>query len=348
MVSIKLVLVIFFAIAIAGTIGFFLIKNTFAPMEISKTELSNGTSILLKEKETVKFNLDNEEHKMTIDSSSENYINVTIQSEIIKARINVGQTRRFDLNNDSEEDFLVRLNNVTDGKADLYIKKFVICFENWTCDNWTACINSNQTRECIDISNCGTEEIKPKEIQKCFPSCSAQSGILCGGTEICNGTAVDASDGNCCVGICETKPPEDCGTNINCLISSSQNCNIAILNHSVESNNGTWIQTIVYYYKIRGFENEKCKLYQEIIEISGSFTESEEQALISSGKTQEEVDLLEMDVNDMLGNELIGKSGICRFSTYSLDEYLTAVKDENYELTAEDIENYGCTGDLYA
>ena len=42
------------------------------------------------------------------------------------------------------------------------------CQENWTCTDWTDCINETQTRICTDLSECLTEENKPIEIQKCI------------------------------------------------------------------------------------------------------------------------------------------------------------------------------------
>lgn len=41
------------------------------------------------------------------------------------------------------------------------------CQENWTCSNWSACINGTQTRTCEDLNQCGTNESKPTETQSC-------------------------------------------------------------------------------------------------------------------------------------------------------------------------------------
>ncbi|MBI5149010.1 fibronectin type III domain-containing protein [Candidatus Pacearchaeota archaeon] len=41
------------------------------------------------------------------------------------------------------------------------------CIENWTCTQWSACINKTQTRTCTDLSNCGTTNNKPTETRRC-------------------------------------------------------------------------------------------------------------------------------------------------------------------------------------
>ena len=41
------------------------------------------------------------------------------------------------------------------------------CAENWTCGDWSICINGQETRTCTDSNNCGTTKNKPAEIQDC-------------------------------------------------------------------------------------------------------------------------------------------------------------------------------------
>jgi hypothetical protein len=41
------------------------------------------------------------------------------------------------------------------------------CTENWTCTDWSGCINGTQTRTCVDENNCGTVVDKPVESQDC-------------------------------------------------------------------------------------------------------------------------------------------------------------------------------------
>lgn len=41
------------------------------------------------------------------------------------------------------------------------------CTPNWSCGNWSACTNSNQTRSCSDQNSCGINTNKPDESQSC-------------------------------------------------------------------------------------------------------------------------------------------------------------------------------------
>jgi len=53
----------------------------------------------------------------------------------------------------------------------------LVCFENWTCSSWTNCTNSQQTRTCTDVNNCGTTANKPVVAQACTSSCT--QGWVC-------------------------------------------------------------------------------------------------------------------------------------------------------------------------
>jgi len=44
---------------------------------------------------------------------------------------------------------------------------FIVCNENWNCTDWTTCSNSQQTKTCADINNCGTTYNKPSVSQTC-------------------------------------------------------------------------------------------------------------------------------------------------------------------------------------
>lgn len=349
MVSIKLILALAIGvviIAISIVIFFFFRGGVGRSAYISESELFNGTSVVMSEKQMIKFDLKEEKHNLIVDAILNTSINITLQSTIIKTRINVGQTRRFDLDDDEKEDLSIMLNNITEGKANLSFKK--ICFENWTCGNWTGCINHNQTRICTDSGNCGAEENKPEDTQECFPTCSSQNGTLCSEAQTCNGNTTGASDGTCCIGKCKTKPIViiDCGTNIDCLIDASKTCSIANLTHTLSSANATWEQTKVDYYKIKEFEDEKCKLYKEILSVTGQFTSSKRQSLEGEGKTAGEIEMLEEGIENSIANDLVGNAGSCRFSVYALEERLTELKKGNPLITTEELETYECTGEF--
>ncbi len=71
------------------------------------------------------------------------------------------------------------------------------CIEDWRCTDWSTCIEAEQTRECTDISNCGTKLSKPAEIQSCTVDLCA--GVTC--PDKCEGTTL-MKEGTCVDGQC--------------------------------------------------------------------------------------------------------------------------------------------------
>ena len=52
---------------------------------------------------------------------------------------------------------------------DLCNKTEPSCMKNWQCENWSVCSpTGTQTRECIDLNNCGGTKNKLSEIQSCI------------------------------------------------------------------------------------------------------------------------------------------------------------------------------------
>lgn len=337
-------------ILIIGCIVFFLMKggtDNFSSITISTKDIVNGTYVILDENTTMKFNVNEEEHQMKIDLLNENSVNITISSEIISEIINVGETKRFDLDNDTIFDLGVVLHNITEGKVNFFVKKISEqCVENWNCSEWTECDEGNQIRVCNEVNKCGASEEKPVETQVCvvIPPCAELGGVICDTTtETCAGNiTANSSDEGCCLGECKIKSLEviNCGEDIDCLISASESCNPSNLTYSSTLTNSTWTQTANSYYKIRGLEDDKCKLYKEILGNEGSFTDAGKQSLISEGKTEEEIDVLEEEIS----NSIKGETGMCRFSVYNLKERLTELKEGNTFITTGELESYECSG----
>jgi hypothetical protein len=308
--------VILVIIAVIAVIFFF--PKGSSPHEIiSEEQLSNAPDFLIKEQGNAKFILNNKTYQINIDVIYNKSINLTILNTTIITKITIGQIRDFDLEEDGIKDITIKLNNISDKKANLSIKKFYECIENWTCTEWSACNGQNQTRKCTDLTNCSTELNKPDEFKECQFNCSQQKGVLCTNTQTCNGTTTDSSDEKeCCIGKCigtaTGAETGTCGKDINCLITAAETCTIANLTYSSTSTNGTWTQTAEYYYEIRGLKDDKCRLYREVLSVAGSYSEAGRQSLINGGKTAEEVNQMENSIED----EQDGETGICRFSTY--------------------------------
>ena len=68
-----------------------------------------------------------------------------------------------------------------------------ICEPNWTCSEWSECVDDKQTRVCTDENSCGDESDKPAEEQECTLDGSNTSKGA--GTETINETAENSTDG---------------------------------------------------------------------------------------------------------------------------------------------------------
>lgn len=42
-----------------------------------------------------------------------------------------------------------------------------VCIEDWSCNDWTSCINGFEMRTCSDSNECGTDKIKPSDERGC-------------------------------------------------------------------------------------------------------------------------------------------------------------------------------------
>lgn len=117
-----------------------------------------------------------------------------------------------------------------------YLQK-PICRENWDCDNWSACVNSQQTKTCTDKNHCGTMNSKPLTEQACAaaePVANEQCknlGSSCIESECCgscvHGTCRDGStfcgDTYCDSGETCSSCPSDCGA---CAVNGQLDSNI--------------------------------------------------------------------------------------------------------------------------
>lgn len=52
--------------------------------------------------------------------------------------------------------------------SNLIINYTTICNENWTCNDWSDCLDEQQSRTCADTNNCGSYGEKPDEARACI------------------------------------------------------------------------------------------------------------------------------------------------------------------------------------
>lgn len=302
-----------FALALIG-FGIFLLTGSSG--KISDDDLASGTSVSLKENSQIKFNLNEEEHKITIASVETSSVKLTVQSNPINATLTIGETKKFDFDLNGTYDLSVKLNNITNEKAVLFIKKIneLICTENWNCTNWSVCIGEEQNRTCTDLNNCGTTKNKPAGIQACE-------------------SAPEPEPTSC------SEPVE---TNIDCFIESAADCTAqANSTYDFTSNVVGWVQDSSNYYRIEGFNEGKCELYEKAVSASGNYSDTKRQSLLDEGKTEAQINEMVNLKNENL-TDSIGNDRTCRLSTYELGNALNDLKE-----IGADIADSLCTGPLY-
>ena len=79
------------------------------------------------------------------------------------------------------------------------------CTPSWYCGSWSTCANSQQTRACTDLNNCGVATNKPSLTQSCSSTCTPN--WQCGSWSACsnNNQIRTCADVNSC-GITNNKP----------------------------------------------------------------------------------------------------------------------------------------------
>ncbi len=99
------------------------------------------------------------------------------------------------------------------------------CIENWVCEEWTECMLNSQTRDCVEVNNCGTDYYKPFTQTMCVVHC--ETNWSCTDWSACT-PAGDQSrtctDGNAC-GTTQGKP------------SDTQHCSYDFCHDGLQNNN---------------------------------------------------------------------------------------------------------------
>ncbi|MEK7637095.1 MAG: fibronectin type III domain-containing protein [Patescibacteria group bacterium] len=80
------------------------------------------------------------------------------------------------------------------------------CTENWSCGNWSTCVNNSQSRTCTDANSCGTTTNRPALTQTCTSSCT--ENWSCSAWSACtnNSQSRTCTDANSC-GTTANRPP---------------------------------------------------------------------------------------------------------------------------------------------
>ncbi|MCW8966136.1 MAG: hypothetical protein OQK82_05570 [Candidatus Pacearchaeota archaeon] len=183
-----LIYLIFFLLLIIGSALIFISLDDKA---IFREETQIWKKLDFNENKYAQFELENEKHSLVIESIQNDSIEITIQSDPIKLNLQLGESKKVDLNADNIYDLYVRFHSLVNGEPEIYIKEIIQeeeiikgyvqedpvtlgCIEDWACVEWEAEIleaeniySCTETRTCKDLNLCGTEKDRPSEEREC-------------------------------------------------------------------------------------------------------------------------------------------------------------------------------------
>jgi len=134
-------------------------------------EVKNRMRVKIKSRGGDGEGISEEHHVGVVNISEENETAIIeVSSNPQQAEMSVGDIEKFDVTNDSYYDISVELLDIEDGKANITVKSIyeeIECVPDWSCSEWSDCINETQTRECEDLNECNVSSGKPQETQSC-------------------------------------------------------------------------------------------------------------------------------------------------------------------------------------
>ncbi|MBU1136350.1 MAG: hypothetical protein KJ559_02480, partial [Nanoarchaeota archaeon] len=90
---------------------------------ISEIQLKEGYTKQIKQNEQIRFSVGTSKHTVQATSISADTVTITISSTPQTATLQIGDERKFDLDDDGVYDAVVKLNGIVSGKADLTVKE---------------------------------------------------------------------------------------------------------------------------------------------------------------------------------------------------------------------------------
>jgi uncharacterized protein YpmB len=126
--------------------------------------------------------------------------------------------------------------------------------------------------------------------------------------------------------------PIDCGTNLDCFISASQNCSPARVNYTMTLSLFGVNETTTSHLEIRGIESGKCNFYIRTEKIDLVFPPNIPQATVDQQKE--------------LYKQLEGRDGTCKFNISDLASMLNRLKVGHFSTT--DFSVADCTGNYFS
>ena len=98
------------------------VSSSFSTYSISEEQIEQGVSKSLKINDKLKFNIQNEEHSLTINKISSNELTLTILSNPIILTLKINETKKVNLNNNKYYDLEVFLDSIKNSRANISVK----------------------------------------------------------------------------------------------------------------------------------------------------------------------------------------------------------------------------------
>jgi len=289
---------------------------------IPEQDLISGLSVYFEQGQSKKFELNDQEHKISVSAISGNSASIVIESQRIEAVLKVNEIKKFDLDADEVLDLRVRLKSIAYGKANLIIKKISesICEEDWDCGDWSACENGVQIRDCEDLNDCVTSQGKPIEEKECETPLPNQ-----------NQSQNDSQD-------------IDCEDDLDCFILASETCTDAKLTQEFSINFFGLLSYSKNLMKLKGLENEKCVYYQRVLEVNISYSQELIDVLHGNNLTDLEIQQSEQEAN-LEAQKSVGLEQTCYFTAADLENILQKLKQGSF--SSSDFSNGNCEQSCY-
>lgn len=130
----------------------------------------------------------------------------------------------------------------------------------------------------------------------------------------------------------EPAGPVDCGTNLDCFITASQNCEPSKVINTITTEILGVKQTTTSFFEIKGLEENKCIFYIRTEKIDLSFPPEISQEIVNQQKE--------------IYKKLEGRDGTCEFNTNDLTSMLNKWKVGSFSV--EDWAAASCEGTMFA
>ena len=280
-------------------------KHPKSIISVSEFSLNEGVYVNLSKSSEITFTLG--ELKYTLIANSIKNNSVCFQGAIDERCFIQGEGEKFvDLNGDSQQDLIVRVDKIEDNLGFLFFKKYgsSVCFENWDCTAWGICLGGIKKRVCVDLNSCGTISNKPVIQNLCFNNSNQTYYYSFPGESIDCGAEEETF-----VNQCFLDAAENCDfAEIIAYSSIEINPVLSLFGENISSNFSSQME-------IRGLsEDGNCTFYEKILRYSNSYHPDYFNYLLESGNyTLEEILAMEVELNNSM-QSMIGLWTECSYN----------------------------------